>query len=182
MSNFFVISGPSGVGKTTLTDVIKKENMDEIVHTISYTNRPKREGEVHGIDYYFTDTPAFQRKVLKDEFLAWDSVYGKLYGTDKQEVIDNMRRVGKTFVIFNDGGAKQVKERGFPAIYIYLLPPNEEELQKRLLRRGLSNNLDIRMAVAKQEMAKAHYYDHVIINRDFHESLEQLRKIMCLCG
>lgn len=179
ISNFFVIVGPSGVGKTVLTDALKAK-YPRLAHPISYTTRPPRPDEEDGKDYHFISMDAFTTALLNDEFMAYAEVYGEMYGTKTEDVTNALRKNGKAFVIFNPDGADQVKYLGFPATYIFIAPPDIPTLRSRLSKRG-ANNTPHRIRMSTLELSYQDKCDYVIINGDFEEALKDLEEIMGLC-
>lgn len=177
--NLFVISAPSGVGKTTLCRRLL-ERISGISFSISYTTRNHREGEFDGIDYYFVTEERFKEMVSADSFLEWAQVYGNFYGTEKSEVLSRLKLGEDVLLDIDIQGARQVR-RLFPgAILIFLLPPSWSVLEARLRDRGSedSSRLKLRMANAKSEMDAVHEYDFAVINDDLSRATEDLKSIV----
>jgi len=175
----FVISAPSGVGKTTLCRRLL-EQISGISFSISYTTRNPRQGEFDGIDYHFVTQNRFEEMVSADAFLEWARVYGNFYGTSKSEVLSRLEMGEDVLLDIDVQGARQVR-RLFPeAILIFLLPPSWSLLEARLRDRGSedSSRLKLRMANAKSELEAMHEYDFVVINDDLSKATEDLKSIV----
>jgi guanylate kinase len=175
----FVISAPSGTGKTTLCRRLL-EQISGISFSISYTTRDPRQGEFDGIDYHFVTRNRFEEMVSADAFLEWARVYGNFYGTSKSEVLSRLEMGEDVLLDIDVQGARQVR-RLFPeAILIFLLPPSWSVLEARLRDRGSedSSRLKLRMANAKSELEAMHEYDFVVINDDLSRAAEDLKSIV----
>jgi len=177
--NLFVISAPSGAGKTTLCRRLL-EQISGISFSISYTTRNPRQGEFDGVDYHFVSRWRFEEMVSTNSFLEWARVYDNFYGTRKSEVL-SMLKLGEDVLLDIDvQGARQVR-RLFPgAILIFLLPPSWSGLEARLRGRGSedSSRLKLRMANAKSELEAVHEYDFAVINDDLSRATEDLKSIV----
>lgn len=131
-----VISGPSGVGKSTLLHRLFQEYPDNVSFSVSYTSRSPRTGENHGIDYYFTDEETFKNKIRNRDFLEWACVHGNYYGTGKAEV-EKILHSGKHCILDIDvQGADSVRNSGIPAMFLFIAPESIEILRGRLEKRG----------------------------------------------
>ena len=176
----FILSSPSGAGKTTLADRLLKKD-GEMVLSISATTRPRRPGEVHGQDYFFVSEEEFIRMRDNGEFMEWANVFGNLYGTPRAIVEDTLR-AGKDVLFDIDWqGAQQLDEvAGEDVVKVFILPPSREELERRLRSRN-SDPEDVvqgRMKKADAEMSHWAEYDYVIVNYELNESEELLRSIL----
>jgi guanylate kinase len=174
-----IISAPSGAGKTTLCHALMKRfpNMKE---SVSYTTRPPRAGEVHGVDYFFVSREEFQRMVDADAFAEWAEVHGNLYGT-ALATIDEARKCGVDLVLDIDcQGARRLKEQIERCVYIFILPPSMEELRRRLDSRSSDAReaIDLRIERAAGEIREARWYDYIIINDNFEAAFEELSAIV----
>jgi guanylate kinase len=172
----FVVSGPSGVGKTTL---IKRFLMKDkqATFSVSYTTRPPRRGEVHGRDYYFISEDKFKEMIKAGEFLEWENVHGHLYGTPKREVkmlLDSGRDV---ILDLDVNGAISVKKAFPDALTIFIMPPSIDELIKRLSIRG-EEEIALRIKRAREEIEKGMDFDYTIVNENLKKSLEELKRII----
>ncbi len=164
----FVVSAPSGTGKTTLCRAVK-ERLPNLYFTISYTTRERRANEVDGREYHFVDRARFETMIREEAFAEHANVYGNLYGTAFVE-LDTNRRAGKDLLIEIDvQGARSLKARFPEAVLIFIYPPSMSVLRERLTGRGTDAEDVIarRLAIAAQELAQMPNYDYLIENRDF---------------
>lgn len=175
----FVISAPSGAGKTTLC----KEIVDIIPglrHSVSYTTRPMRKGEVDGVDYHFVDAQTFAGMVAVDAFAEWAEVHGNRYGT-VLATLDVARQAGCDLLLDIDcQGAVQLKSKQAHGVNIFILPPSMTELGRRLRERQSDSDavIDLRLANARGEIGQAGWYDYWVFNDDFNLALDQLKSIV----
>lgn len=175
----FVLSAPSGGGKTSLCRSAV-EFFPDIVHSVSYTTRPPRPGEMNGRDYFFVSRREFQDLVERDEFVEWAEVFGHLYGTG----ISKLRSIiasGKDVILDIDiQGARQLRRRLPQSIHIFVLPPGLDALEERLRRRGSDPETVIRerLQAARAEIGHYREYQYLIVNRDLQESVLQLQAII----
>jgi guanylate kinase len=178
----FVLSAPSGVGKTTLIQLVKPLWPD-LRFSVSATTRSPRPGEVHGEDYTFVDEEEFIRGIEQDRFLEWASVHGRYYGTDRFQV-ENWLAEGKDVLLDIDvQGSRQVR-CSFPwAHTIFILPPSLDVLQQRLKERDTESaeQLATRLAAANREIQEAAWYEFIIINDDLEEAATALNAIFRAC-
>ncbi|BCO11244.1 Guanylate kinase [Citrifermentans bremense] len=174
-----MISAPSGAGKTSLC----KEIIDifpNLRHSVSHTTRPPRTGEVHGRDYFFVGKEEFNRMVAAGEFAEWAEVHGNLYGTSLATLKDS-RADGVDLILDIDcQGARQLKGRFEGGVYIFVLPPNIEELRRRLDNRSSDSPevIERRINNAAGEIKEARWYDYIIVNDRFSEAVEQLKSVL----
>lgn len=176
----FVLSSPSGAGKTTISRMLLEAD-SEIRMSVSYTTRPIRPGEVEGEDYHFTDEEHFDRMVDNEAFLEWAIVFGNRYGTPKAEVSAGLE-AGQDFLFDIDWqGTQQLHQRmGDHVVRVFLLPPSLDELRRRLTSRGTDSEEVIagRMARAQAEIEHWHDYDYVLVNDDVDLCFEKVRQIL----
>lgn len=175
----FILSAPAGTGKTTLVRMLSKE-FACVVESISYTTRPPRSNEVEGKDYFFISEKEFASKVKEGDFLEYATVFGYNYGTS-YEYVTSLQKKGKhVFLVIDTQGAMQLKEKNFPAIYIFLSPPSLEVLKSRLLKRKTEdrNALAQRLSWAEQELQKINHYDYHIVNDSLEHAYAVLRSIV----
>ncbi len=171
----FILSAPSGTGKTSLTKALHRVNIN-LWLSISYTSRPIRPGEVEGHDYYFVERKVFEQMLGNGEFIESAEVYGNLYGTSQKwinETIDS----GKDVLLEIDGqGAQQVRKIFSNVVSIFVLPPSLEVLESRLEDRNQDSKEVIakRMDAAKEEISHVSEYDYVIINDNMDIALRDL--------
>jgi guanylate kinase len=175
----YVISAPSGAGKTTLC----KEIIDifpNLRHSVSYTTRTPRQGEVHGRDYFFVEQKEFSRMVAEGEFAEWAEVHGNFYGTSLA-TLNECRSQGIDLILDIDcQGARQLKGRFEGGVYVFVLPPSMEELRRRLDNRSSDTQevIERRINNAAGEIKEARWYDYIIVNDRFSEAVEQLKSVL----
>jgi guanylate kinase len=175
----FVISAPSGAGKTSLC----KEIIDifpELRHSVSYTTRPPRPGEEHGRDYFFVGQEEFRRMAAAGEFAEWAEVHGNLYGTSLATLKES-RSTGIDLILDIDcQGAQQLKGRFDGGVYIFILPPSIAELRRRLDNRSSDTEevIERRIRNAAAEIRESRWYDYIIINDQFAFAVEQLKSVL----
>ena len=172
-----IISGPSGVGKTTITRGVERSIADS-VFSVSATTRAKTDADVEGVDYHFVDDEAFDRLIAKDELLEWAQVFGKRYGTASRWVKEQLRRGRLVILEIDVEGAKKVKRVMPDAYAIFILPPSEEVLLDRLRRRNRESDqaIEKRFAEARREIAAAQacgIYDTFLVNDDLERTITQ---------
>jgi guanylate kinase len=179
----FVISAPSGAGKTTLC----KEIIDffpSLRHSVSYTTRPQRPGEQDGIDYHFVTRTVFDSKIAQGAFAEWAEVHGNRYGT-AIETLERFRSEGRDILLDIDcQGARQLKKSYRQGVFIFVLPPSLTELQRRLHGRNTDSPEVIarRIANARDEIREAVWYDYLVINDDFSQAFSELKSIVLAEG
>jgi guanylate kinase len=175
----YIVSAPSGAGKTSLC----KEIIDifpNLRHSVSYTTRPARLGEVHGKDYYFISLDEFRRMVADGEFAEWAEVHGNFYGTSLKQ-LDDFRRNGTDVILDIDcQGARQLKEHCRGGVYIFILPPDFQELRRRLTGRNSDSEetIERRINVASLEIKESRWYDYIIVNDVFSRAVEELKSVL----
>ena len=178
--NIFVISSPSGGGKTSLIKKLLEDPRSEgTVLSISHTTREKRLNEKDGVDYFFTDKKSFEDKIKNNDFLEYATVFDNYYGTS-QETVNTQVSQGKTVILELDWqGAKQVKSK-IPCYLIFLLPPSIDDLKKRLIDRNLDESeiIEKRIKEAKNEISNSKIYDFLILNDNFEMALQDLKSII----
>jgi guanylate kinase len=172
-----IISGPSGVGKTTITRGVER-SIAGSVFSVSCTTRAKTEADVEGVDYHFIDHDEFQELIDKDAFLEWADVFGKRYGTRRKWVDEQLARGRLVILEIDVEGAKQVKAKMPDAFGIFILPPSEEELLRRLQNRKRESEelIQKRFAEAQHEIREAKacdVYDRFVINEDLETAIQE---------
>jgi guanylate kinase len=175
----FIISAPSGTGKTTLCSAVLKRFSD-MLYSVSYTTRKARNGERNGIDYHFIKKKDFKDKIKSGEWAEWAEVHGNYYGTSL-ESIDKGLDSGRDIILDIDvQGTIRLLERYPESVTIFIMPPSIEELKRRLELRNTDSGeiIATRLENAKMEMAKKDLYLHVIINDQVHDAIEQLIAII----
>ena len=174
----FIISAPSGTGKTTLCKQLVA-NIPELWHSVSYTTRTPRPGEEHGREYYFTDDTTFQAMIDRHEFVEWARVYGHLYGTPRRMVADKIEQGIDVLLEIDVQGALQVKKKFDDAVSIFILPPSMTVLRQRLLTRASDSSEEIqrRLQKVKEEVWSYREYAYIVRNDDLTRSLQDLESI-----
>ena len=175
----FIVSSPSGGGKTTLIrrgmDELRREGR-EVYFSISHTTRSPRPGEVHGQDYYFTDRHAFEAMMRERQFLEFAEVHGNLYGTSRAEVEGRLERGCDVFLDIDVQGARQVRASVEDAVKVFIFPPAHDELRRRLVARRQDDEatIELRIRNAVKEMREYFEFDYVIINDRLDEATRAL--------
>ena len=176
----FVLSSPSGAGKTTLSRMLLKADRN-VELSVSVTTRPRRPGEVEGRDYRFIDLARFEAMVKRNELLEWAEVFGYRYGTPRRPV-EKALRAGRDVLFDIDWqGTQQLREKARDdLVSVFILPPTIKELHRRLQRRAQDSRAIIvsRMAKAAAEMSHWPEYDYVIVNRDIDDAFDQVQAIL----
>jgi guanylate kinase len=175
----FVVSAPSGAGKSSLVSAVLALDA-ELALSVSYTTRAPRAGEQEGREYHFVEVPTFRDMAARGDFLESAEVHGNLYGTSRRQ-IETTLAAGRDVVLEIDWqGAAQVRRLFGDAIGIFILPPSAADLERRLRGRGQDSEAVIRrrLAAAAEEMGHVREFDYVIINRDFHEAVQDLAAIV----
>ena len=175
----FVITAPSGAGKTSLIDAVMKAD-PSLKISVSYTTRSPRPGEKDGVDYRFVDDATFLAMRERGEFLESAEVHGNRYGTSKQVILDAIRRGEDLILEIDWQGAQQVRKLYPQCVGIFILPPSVDELERRMRARGQDADEVIRRRVAnaREELAHAGEFKYAIINKDFETARQQLAEII----
>lgn len=174
----YIISAPSGAGKTSLVNQLIELD-SHISVSISSTTRPKRTGEENGINYHFLTTDAFESKISEGDFLEHAKVFDNYYGTSKSAVEGQLAK-GKDVILEIDyQGAQQVRKVMPEATSIFILPPSKEELKRRLTGRGTDSEEVIAKRLKESINEMSHYaeFDYLVINNHFQTALEELHSI-----
>lgn len=175
----FVLSAPSGAGKTSISNKITGL-VRNLKHSISHTTRPPRPNEINGQDYFFISREEFQGKIDKGDFLEWADVFGNLYGTSVENVEWAEKENCDLLFVIDVQGAETLRKLKHPGIYIFLLPPSLHELKNRLDNRKVNTPEEIekRLATARKEIFHYKAYDYVLVNEDLEEAADQVRSII----
>ncbi len=173
-----VISGPSGVGKGTLVNMLRKE-FPSLEFSISYTTRSPREGEVDGKDYFFVSKEKFKRLIEEDFFAEWARVHSNYYGTPKEEIERKLKQGIDVVFDIDVQGARQLKKSIKEAICVFIMPPSVEELRNRLKKRSTEteDHIEMRLQNALEEMKLAEEFDYIVVNDNLSKAYETLRCI-----
>ncbi len=175
MGKLFVVSAPSGAGKTTLCRRVL-EAVPDLRYSVSYTTRPPRPGEEHGRDYFFVSREVFQGMIDRGEFLEWAEVFGRYYGTGRGWVESQLEQGLDVLVDIDIAGARQIRERMPEAAFIFVIPPTFRELVRRLETRHTETDeqVRIRLARARDEFAALDMYDYLVVNDDLERATADL--------
>ncbi len=177
--NLFIVSAPSGAGKTTLAKALVGL-VSNTVLSVSHTTRSRRNGEIDGIDYFFIDREQFERMVADRQFLEYAQVFGNYYGT-LRSTVEELLSAGTNVILDIDWqGAREVRAQMPDACGIFILPPSRMELEARLRGRGRDpeSAIALRMREAAEEMRHHNEYDYVVVNDDFDQALRDLSAII----
>ena len=175
----FVLSGPSGVGKSSLRERVLKK-LPELEYSISHTTRTPRQGETEGKDYQFVSVDTFLAMKETGAFVEWAKVHGNYYGTSRDQLTQHLREDRDVLLEIDVQGARQVKGYFPEAPFIFVLPPDRETLEKRLLKRGTEQGTDVkaRLENASRELLEVVWYDYLIINDVLEKAVEALAAII----
>ena len=175
----FVITAPSGAGKSSLIDALLKDDK-ALKLSVSYTTRAPRRGEKNGDDYHFVDDGTFVAMKQRGEFLESAEVHGYRYGTSKQVITDALRRGEDLILEIDWQGAQQVRSIYPQCVGIFILPPSVEELERRMRARGQDAEAVIlrRLDAAREELTHAGEFKYAIINKDFEAAKQELAEII----
>jgi guanylate kinase len=174
----FIISAPSGAGKTTLCKQLSA-SIPRLWHSVSYTTRKPRTGEEGGREYYFVEEQVFQGMVARNEFLEYAHVYGHWYGTPRKAMMDKMEQGIDVLLEIDVQGALQIKKKFEDAVYIFILPPSLDTLRERLQGRASDSQEEIqrRLQRVKEEIWSFREYYYIVRNDDLAQSFRELQSI-----
>ena len=175
----FVVSSPSGGGKGTIIRHVL-DVVQNLSYSVSYTTRGPRQGEVDGREYFFVNQRTFEEMVAAGEFLEWACVHGNLYGTAKNQVIEETNAGADIILEVDVQGAASVRQLLMDSVSIFILPPSYEVLKKRLIARGTDSpeELEVRLRNAPDELKQYSAFDYVIINDEIDRASAQLASII----
>ncbi|MBN2059737.1 MAG: guanylate kinase [Deltaproteobacteria bacterium] len=175
----YVVSGPSGVGKSTLVRKIRKE-LPDLGYSVSHTSRAPRTGEINGVDYHFVKKSRFQSMINQGSFVEWEEIYNDLYGTAYVSLNDLLNHGSDMILDLDNKGAANIRRHYTESVMIYILPPSMKELEKRLRARAqdTDNAIKLRIGKAREEIQNSLWYDFFIINDNPLKSLEDLKSII----
>ena len=175
-----VVSGPSGAGKGTICKALLNKN-DQIKLSVSATTRKPRNGEVHGVNYFFIEKEEFTKMIENGEFLEYAQIYDNFYGTPKAAIIECLEKGQDVILEIEMQGARQIKEVFPEGVFIFVLPPSLEELKSRIVGRGTETQEEIekRFSCAFEEINQIVNYDYFIVNEDIEKSVSDVEAIIC---
>ncbi len=177
--NLFILSAPSGAGKSSLIHALLGQHSDMQL-SVSHTTRAPRAGEVEGVHYHFVSVDEFKELISDNNFLEWAEVFGNYYGTSRTAIEQVLAQGRDVFLDIDWQGARQIKMQVPSVVSIFILPPSVAELEKRLNQRGQDNQEVIakRMLQAKSEISHVTEYDYALVNDDFQQCLQDLRHVV----
>jgi len=179
----YIISAPSGSGKSTLVNELRKF-VPNLEFSISYTTRPPRGSEQNGREYYFIARDQFEKMIRNDEFLEYADVFGNYYGTAKSVLHQAAKRGNDLLLDIDVQGERQVKQKMPDSVSIFVLPPSRRELESRLRKRSLSENVHSeevirrRLDTARKEIENYPNYDYILVNDRLEQSVDRLQAIV----
>jgi guanylate kinase len=175
----FVLSAPSGTGKSTVAEQVRR-NLPDLAYSVSHTTRAPRQGERDGVDYHFVSREEFQDLIAAGSMAEYAEIFGNLYGTSAQ-TLNQVLATGRDLLLDIDIlGARQLRDHFPQGIYIFLLPPSRRELERRLRSRGSENQDEVRQRLdrAVQEFAAAQEYSHLVVNDQLDQAVAQVTAII----
>ncbi|MCI9181713.1 MAG: guanylate kinase [Acholeplasmatales bacterium] len=175
-----VISGPSGVGKGTVRKALFDMPNNNLVYSVSMTTRPKRPGEIDGVDYYFVSEAEFLKRKKSGKFLETAEFVGNYYGTPLDKVNEQLDLGNEVVLEIEVDGAQQVKKKMPDCVMIFIVPPGKNALYERLRRRGTESEEIIveRIEKANREFKLAHRYDYIVVNDEVHNAADRIMAII----
>lgn len=181
MGKLFVISGASGVGKSTVLSRVMAQR-DDLRFSVSATTRAPRPGEVDGQSYYFITKDQFEAMIARDEFLEYDAHMDNYYGTPAGQLEEKLQK-GSVILDIEPNGAFHVRQKRPDAVLIFIAPPSLEELERRLRGRGDTSEeqIALRLARVQWEMEQSRSYDHIVINDQVETCAEKILTIIAAC-
>ena len=181
MGTLFVVSAPSGTGKTTLVETLVPR-VPGLEMSRSYTSRPPRPGERDGVEYHFVSRERFESMREAGEFLEWADVFGHLYGTSAADTRRHLEEGRDLMLVIDVQGASQIRQLDSGAVGIFVLPPSPAVLERRLRRRSRNHLTDEelrrRLTVAGREVERMPEYDYVVVNDEIEDCVERMRCIV----
>lgn len=178
--NLFIVSAPSGAGKSSLISALLKDQPTDMQVSVSHTTRQPRPGEEHGQHYHFVNKGEFKGLIEDNAFFEWAEVFGNYYGTSRVTIEQTLAKGIDVFLDIDWQGAEQVKKLMPTSIGIFILPPSRAELERRLTGRGQDSQevIDGRMAQAVSEMSHYNSFDFILVNDDFDKAHADLLAII----
>lgn len=175
----FVISAPSGAGKTTLCNLVR-EYCGDLTYSVSYTTRAPRPGETDGRDYYFISAETFRQGIEKGRWAEWANVHGNYYGTSAEWISRSLATGCDILMDIDVQGARQIVAHFPQAVTIFIMPPSIEELRRRILKRGGDDpaTVELRLANAQGEIEQKDFYRHILVNDRLPEAMAALIELL----
>jgi len=175
----FILSAPSGAGKTTVCKLLKKK-LPKLKFSISHTSREPRAGEVEGTDYHFITQKEFEKKIKGGEFLEWAKVFKNYYGTASESVDRHLIKGEDVLIELDVQGAQSLRNINYKAVFIFMMPPSLRELEARLNKRGTepAGIIKDRIKVSKKEIQQSMLYDYILTNIEKEETTSNLQAII----
>ena len=175
----FIVSGPSGVGKTVLCNAIVNKFAPAVVYSISTTSRAPRGGETNGQEYVFCTAEEFEKAIEHNEFAEWAFVHGNYYGTPRRFLTDNLDAGRHVILNIDVQGAMKIREEYPESIMIFILPPTFDELESRIRKRNMDSehSLRHRLENARKELDYRDQYHHTVVNDDLAAATNELTSI-----
>ncbi len=178
MAKLFILSAPSGTGKSTIAGKLLQQ-LEGIRRVVTVTTREPRPGEKPGVDYIFLTKEEFEKGIEEGRFLEYANVYGNYYGTPRDQVERNLEEGYDSLLVIDVQGAFKVKRIYPDAVSVFLLPPSLEELKRRMIGRGYRDkNAQVRLETAKGEIPCAKRFDYIIINDFVDKAVDQLKSVI----
>lgn len=181
VGNLFILSAPSGAGKSSLINALLADQSKRAMQlSVSHTTRQPREGEIDGTHYHFVTVDTFKTQIDNGHFYEWAEVFGNYYGTSEVAIDEQLAKGIDVFLDIDWQGAQQVRAKKPDVTTIFICPPSTEELEKRLKGRGQDSDevIQHRMSQAKSECSHYHEFDYIIVNDDFEQALTDLKTIV----
>jgi guanylate kinase len=175
----FIVSAPSGAGKTTLVERLV-EQVPRLKMSRSYTSRTARQGELDGVDYNFVTRSRFESMVAAGAFLEWADVFGNLYGTAASDTELSLQAGDDVVLVIDVQGARQVRARAVASTTIFVMPPSLEVLERRLRGRSKDSGdaIERRLQIARTEVSSFREYEYVVVNDEITAAVDRLRSIV----
>jgi guanylate kinase len=177
MNLIFVVSSPTGVGKTTICSIETKKNSN-VGRVVTHTTRPPRPNEIDGRDYYFTTQDNFKNMLKHGEFIEYAVVHGNYYGTSKKALMDVLKEKKDALLAIDVQGARNVMKQFDNVVSIFILPPSFEDWLERIKKDGTRGDINIRLKTALDEFSAASEFDFCIINDELNAAVSHLESIM----